>query len=257
MHYQKWHRHGDPLGLAIREERKCSVDGCGRRHKGKSFCEKHLRIYNNHGDPLGGRQKFVGYGLTCSIEGCYREHRSNGYCEAHYKRARKYGSPLSGKTYKGQLPKWIDENAHYASDECLIWPYSKSKQGYGQIKVGGVMQSVHVIMCKRTHGPKPTPDHVARHLCGNGHLGCVNPKHLVWGTMKENNADMMIHGTSRRGIGTYASQLTENDVLNIVDMINYGMKKVDIANQLGIPASVIYRISYGGAWSWLTGRKNR
>lgn len=33
-----------------------------------------------------------------------------------------------------------------------------------------------------------------RHLCGNGHLGCMNPQHLKLGTTKENMADRQVMG---------------------------------------------------------------
>lgn len=41
-----------------------------------------------------------------------------------------------------------------------------------------------------------TPKHdgiEARHLCGNGHLSCVHPEHVVWGSREENISDMVKH----------------------------------------------------------------
>jgi hypothetical protein len=32
--------------------RKCSIPGCDRKHKGKSFCQMHLDRLNRNGDPL-------------------------------------------------------------------------------------------------------------------------------------------------------------------------------------------------------------
>jgi hypothetical protein len=42
-------------------------------------------------------------------------------------------------------------------------------------------------MCELIHGPAPTPEHEASHLCEDEWL-CVNPDHLIWETKKENMA---------------------------------------------------------------------
>jgi hypothetical protein len=34
---------------------------------------------------------------------------------------------------------------------------------------------------------------MAIHCCGNGHLSCVNPAHLRWGTAKDNGKDAHLH----------------------------------------------------------------
>jgi hypothetical protein len=48
----------------------CSVEGCGRPHSAKGFCNMHyLRQY------LAGR--------LCSIVGCWRRYRANGLCRFH------------------------------------------------------------------------------------------------------------------------------------------------------------------------------
>lgn len=47
-HYQRWKVHGDPTvnlkqrRLASPGERLCSVEGCGKRHKGHGYCNMHL-----------------------------------------------------------------------------------------------------------------------------------------------------------------------------------------------------------------------
>lgn len=44
-------------------------------------------------------------------------------------------------------------------------------------------------MCELFHGPAPTPEHEASHLCDQNWL-CVMPFHLIWETKKENMARM-------------------------------------------------------------------
>jgi hypothetical protein len=43
------------------------------------------------------------------------------------------------------------------------------------------------VMCELIHGPAPSPEHEASHLCEDEWL-CINPDHLIWETKKENMA---------------------------------------------------------------------
>jgi hypothetical protein len=78
--------------------------------------------------------------------------------------------------------------AHVAHDgaDCLIWPFAKNWNGYGNIGRKGKMLKAHRVMCEQAHGPAPSPSHVAGHSCHNGRGGCVNPKHLSWITASQN-----------------------------------------------------------------------
>ena len=46
------------------------------------------------------------------------------------------------------------------------------------------------------------------HYCGNGH--CSNPKHLYWGTRKENTEDSKRHGTWKSGWQKLVEKLGED-----------------------------------------------
>lgn len=94
---------------------------------------------------------------------------------------------------------WLKDHVTYVGDQCLIWPFSRDRDGYGQFGHDGKIRKSHRWMCEAANGPAPTPDHFAAHNCGNGHLGCAHPKHLEWKTQLENAQDMIVHGTSRRG----------------------------------------------------------
>lgn len=86
MHYQRWHRHGDPLvvlptgvhvtahgtpGEYSNHGCRCSV--CKEAHR-TYMGEMHVR----RGERLG----------PCTLEGCDVQQYSRGYCKAHYERQR-------------------------------------------------------------------------------------------------------------------------------------------------------------------------
>src|SRR6185503_14814151 len=103
---------------------------------------------------------------------------------------------------KGGNFLWIKGHALYALDDCLIWPFCRTQSGYGHIGYEGKLWTAHRLMCQVAHGEPPTPKHVAAHECGNGHLGCVNPRHLRWKTQSENQHDRKAQGRREGGRGS-------------------------------------------------------
>ncbi len=90
---------------------------------------------------------------------------------------------------------WLEENKTTSRQSCLVWPFNRIKNGYGMLRYKGRSSYAHRVMCEMVHGQQPSSRHEAAHLCGNGHLGCVNPNHLAWKTRSENHLDKRIHGT--------------------------------------------------------------
>jgi hypothetical protein len=83
--------------------------------------------------------------------------------------------------------QWLRDHVSHVGDACLIWPFGKRWNGYGQVGDGnGKVAYPHRIMCEMVHGAPPTAKHVAAHSCHNGHNGCVHPKHLDWKTARQN-----------------------------------------------------------------------
>lgn len=106
-------------------------------------------------------------------------------------------------------------------------------------------------MCETAHGPRPSDIHEAAHSCGNGSLGCGNPKHLRWDTPEGNHADKVEHGTTNRGERQWQARLTEADVRDIRAMLGTTKQK-DIASLYGLNPCVISEIKTGRKWGWLT-----
>jgi hypothetical protein len=95
-----------------------------------------------------------------------------------------------------RLP-WLERHVNYSGDNCLTWPFGRDKGGYGKFPHAGRCGAAHRQMCVLAHGEAPFPKALALHSCGNGHLGCVNPRHLRWGTYQDNIADARRHSALR------------------------------------------------------------
>lgn len=93
---------------------------------------------------------------------------------------------------QGETVRWLKDHANHRESDCLIWPFSRLKNGYGNFGTNGRQHYAHRFMCELVNGPAP-PNHECAHLCGNGHLGCVNPNHLSWKTKSANGRDSWRH----------------------------------------------------------------
>lgn len=96
---------------------------------------------------------------------------------------------------KGKGAKWIFAHINYTGDDCLRWPFSTDKRvGRGTLGYCGKLYWAHRFMCEQAHGSAPEDKPQAAHNCGNGHLGCVNPRHLEWKNNQKNSEDRSLHG---------------------------------------------------------------
>jgi hypothetical protein len=79
------------------------------------------------------------------------------------------------------------------SGECWEWTGAKNRGGYGIWSKGGNQGLAHRFSLQAVV-PCPDPALFACHRCDNP--GCVNPRHLYWGTIRDNTDDML----ARRGV---------------------------------------------------------
>jgi hypothetical protein len=150
--------------------------------------------------------------------------------------------------------RWIHEVAiHHLGEDCLMWPYSKGDHGYGKLTAAdGKRVGAHRYVCQLVRGDPPTPEHEAAHSCGQGHIGCVNPHHLEWKTHTENEADKRAHGTHTRGERSARAKLTEQQVIDIVDLRGVE-SQTKLAKRFGVSPGTVADIHCGKKWGWLTG----
>ena len=91
---------------------------------------------------------------------------------------------------------WAKVDRSGGPDACWLWLGAKHSAGYGRIKDGDHQRrATHVSL--ELAGTPLAPGQQALHRCDNP--PCVNPEHLLPGTMADNAADMIQKGRSAKG----------------------------------------------------------
>jgi hypothetical protein len=102
--------------------------------------------------------------------------------------------------------------AGHNSDECLIWPFHKDRDGYGRLRPfhegARITVGAHRLTFKLKYGRWPEP--CALHSCDNP--SCVNPRHISEGTNTQNQREKLERGRSLKGTQQVAAKLTEEIV---------------------------------------------
>jgi len=131
----------------------------------------------------------------CTVPGCDKKHRARGFCNTHYENKRLAGvlvvSDHLTRTPEERFWAKVDK-----SGDCWTWTGGKNFSGYGHFVYGGTTVKAHRFVYELEVGPIPDGLEI-RHLCNNGHLGCVTPSHMVPGTRSENRIDLTHAGTNK------------------------------------------------------------
>ena len=231
---------------------ECSVSGCNKPKKQREWCTMHYSRWRRNGSPHVTKRAAPNLSPPerCTVEGCNNPHKSLGYCIAHYTRFNRYGDVnFKQIASPGEPMAWIFEHMDYEGDDCLKWPYASGGRGDAIVTDNGVMRSGSRVMLEISKG---MPDHDSlecAHNCGNGHLGCMNPRHLRWDTRSGNHADKVIHGTDARGEKNARSKLTAGQVLEIRSSASSGNS---LARKFGVSGSLISYIRRGKLWGHLS-----
>lgn len=185
----------------------------------------------------------------CSIDGCNKPHFGRGLCNMHYVRWRKHGSAHVTKCApNGAVQKFINEVVIvFDGAECLAWPFSRTPSGVATNGTGSLCRYI----CTIVNGPPPEPRYHAAHSCGKSHEGCVNPKHLSWKTPKGNNADKLLHGTSRRGSERPNAKLNPDIVRSLRALFADGISTSKAAALCGVSIASARNVRSGNTWSWV------
>lgn len=186
---------------------------------------------------------------TCKVEGCdCLEIFSLGFCRKHYNRYRRHGDPLALSVLeRGKKLSELKRLMEIETDECIIWPYKLSSNGYVQLNIEGKATTAHRYVCEARHGKPIKERNNAAHSCGNS--ACVNYRHLRWATAQENALDKFKHGTLMCGEKHYLSKLRREDVIEIFKSKEQTKK---LAEKYSVSKGTIKSIKSGRSWAWLT-----
>lgn len=218
--------------------RLCSIEGCGNKVHTARLCFSHFRQ-----SPLFNP-------VYCSVDGCGKPSHRKGLCSSHSKRMMRTGTVEGKNAFFGTHLKWIKDHLNHAQDACLAWPFRLSDRGRGQMWFRGRPYTADAVMCILRHGERPSERHEVAHSCGNGHLACVNPRHLRWATIEENKADMVLHGTAPRGEKNANHVLTEGDVREIRAIGGF-LPSRRLASIYGVSKTTITDVMKRRSWAWL------
>lgn len=148
---------------------------------------------------------------------------------------------VSKNTPPGMAARYVqDVVLSYQSDDCLMWPFAVTKQGYGKFQ----RRFASRVVCELVHGEPPSNVHEAAHSCGVA--GCVNPRHIRWATPAENTADKFVHGTVIRGEMSPRAVLTE-EVVRLIRR-SKPSDQTRLAKQYGVTPRTIEKARLGYIW---------
>ena len=142
------------------------------------------------------------------------------------------------------------------TDDCLVWPYAKTRGGYGKVKANGRTRPAHRVALELTK-PRPmgkvcsakgnwVPGHKLDTAHGPCHNRlCINPQHLSWKTSAENKADKKRDGTHQANENHGRCKLSNVDVARIRELYKgkgKGPSQSELAGQFGCSRQHIFHI---------------
>jgi hypothetical protein len=191
----------------------------------------------------------------CREDGCDKPAATRGYCKNHYQNRRYHRTiPDDAPRFRRRsedLDAFISTAIASDSDACILWPFQRSEAGRAYRSSEDKSHYVHVHVCEARHGPKPPDKDVAAHECGNGHLGCINPKHLSWKTHQENIQDAISHGTWAHGERVGGARFSGSEIMDMRRRWASGESQSSIGRSYGVAQSHIYNIITGKTWKHL------
>lgn len=170
-----------------------------------------------------------------------------------------------GKLIRGndraRFESYVDRSA--GPDACHLWTGSQCTGGYGQMRIRGKLELVHIVAWQFERGSKSPHldlDHechnqaVRNRTCRPGictHRLCVNLAHIVAKTRQQHRADTA-DWTHPKGSSHGKAKLNEQQVRQIRVLLKEGaMMQNDIAKLYKVSPYVISQIKLKKSWAWL------
>ncbi len=137
--------------------------------------------------------------------------------------------------------QWLRDHMNHDDPRCLRWPFGYDDGvGRGRMLYEGKSSWAHRVMCTLVNGPAPEDKPQSAHSCGNGHMGCVHPKHLSWATQSENHKDRRKHGTAATNKYGSRTRLTLEQIAQI-RALKGRQPQMQTAREFGISHACVRR----------------
>jgi len=137
--------------------------------------------------------------------------------------------------------------------ECWEWNGAKHPYGYGVIQRGQRGQGLiraHRLAYELHYGIMLPAGQsaIVMHTCDNP--GCVNPHHLMLGSMQDNTNDKEQKGRGNHPVGEAFSSavLTEKKVLALRKKLASGVPVKQLARKLGLNRETLRMMHKGKTW---------
>ncbi len=135
------------------------------------------------------------------------------------------------------------------SNNCLEWPFTRDRKGYGIKRNNGKTQRVHRLVFQLFHELKLDSSTHVLHRCDNP--SCCNPIHLFSGTNLDNSNDKVKKRRHVFGSRVPKSKLTDSIVLDILAAGATGKTHYEIAVLFKISESNVGSILRKETWKHL------
>jgi hypothetical protein len=146
-----------------------------------------------------------------------------------------------------QLRTRVDRSG--GSEGCWPWTGRRDRDGYGFLYFDRQRFRAHRVAWEIANDAIVPSELVMRHRCpGGGNPWCCNPKHLVPGTVADNNADTVRDGRKARGERSGKSSLIATQVIEIRQRWTLGESRAVLARDYGVTTSSIAHIVKGRVW---------
>ena len=145
---------------------------------------------------------------------------------------------------RGEARRTFETLVTVDTDECVVWPHARHRQGYGNLFVGRRFTLVHRLAWERLLGDIPAGMRVL-HRCDNP--PCFNVRHLFLGTQRDNIQDMIDKGRANRSRGEahFRTYLTDAQVAEARQRYQDGERPGAIAVAFNTPQSTMSGILHG------------
>lgn len=117
--------------------------------------------------------------------------------------------------------------------EC--WPFSSlGIDGYGKMKDCNKTVRAHRFSYEFYNGREIPKGLIVRHSCDNP--ACVNPSHLVLGTVRDNTADAFSRGrrSGRKGLKSNFAKYPDEIIRDVLVIAKTGLSQAKIARLFGM-----------------------